>query len=212
MIRAEIHKSIRLLSLLSLLLILASCATVGNGPGAMSADERFHLASIYESKGETDLALREYEKAARQGGSARAWFAIGNIHLRGERFAEAEDAYEKAVKINPDNASYHNNLAWTRMQLGRLGEAEASVRKALELDKEKRFAYLDTLGAIQMKQGELDKAEATLTEAARLAPSTEREGRVEIYSRLAELYRIRGDIGKAVRMEERARALGTGAR
>jgi len=196
---------------LALLLGLASCAHVGDGSGpaeVMTAEERLSLAAIYESKGKTELALREYEKAARQGGSARAWFAIGNIHLKADRYGEAEASYMNAVRINPSNGSYHNNLAWAYMQQGKLDRAEKSVREALVLDADRGFAYLDTLGAIQIKQGDLNGAEATLMEAARLAPAAEREGRIEIYSRLAGLYRLRGEMDKAVRMEERARALG----
>lgn len=98
------------------------------------------------------------------------------------------------------------------MQQGRLEKAEKALREALALDAGRRFAYLDTLGAIQIKQGALDKAEVTLTEAVRLAPAAEREGRIEIYSRLAEVYRLKGDLDRAVRMEERARALGPGVR
>lgn len=198
---------------LGLVLLLSACAHVGGKEAeVMTTEERISLASIYESKGKTGLALREYTKAAEQGGSARAWFAIGNIHLREGRYDEAERSYLRAVKINPSNGSYRNNLAWAYMQKGELDDAENAVRKALLLDADRRFAYLDTLGAIQIKQGDLDGAEATLTEAVRLAPATEREGRVEIYTHLAELYRQKGDIGRAVRMEERARALGARAR
>ncbi len=206
---------IRLFPLLAmaLLLALASCAHVGSEPAdVMSTEERLSLAAIYESQGKAELALREYGKAAREGNSARAWFAIGNIQLRAGRFEEAEASYRSAVRINPSSGSYHNNLGWAYMQQGRLDKAEKAVREALRLDPDRGFAYLDTLGAIQIKQGDLNKAEATLTEAVRLAPADEREGRVEIYSRLAELYRLKGDMDRAVRMEERARALGTVAR
>ena len=215
MMRLKGVADIRLFPLLALALLLAlsSCAHVRSEPAeVMSAGERLSLAAIYESQGKTELALREYGKAARQGNSARAWFAIGNIHLRADRFEEAEASYRSAVRINPTNGSYHNNLGWAYMQQGKLDRAERSVREALRLDPDRGFAYLDTLGAIQIRQGELDKAEATLTEAVRLAPAAEREGRVEIYSRLAGLYRLKGDIDRAVRMEERARALAPGVR
>ena len=97
--------NIRLIPLLALLLALASCAHVGSAPGVMTTEERLSLAAIYESKGKTELALREYEKAARQGNSARAWFAAGNIQLRAGRFEEAEASYRSAVRINPTNGS-----------------------------------------------------------------------------------------------------------
>lgn len=212
MTRRRLFQFMRLAPLLALLLSLASCATVGGGPEVMTTGERLSLAAIYESQGKIDLALREYGKAARQGQSARAWFAIGNIHLREGRYDEAGDAYRNAVRINPSDGSYHNNLAWAYMQQGTLGKAEKAVREALRLDAGRRFAYLDTLGAIQIRQGELDKAESTLAEAVRLAPAAQREGRIEIYTRLAEVYRLKGDMDRAVRMEERARALGTEAR
>ena len=45
------------------------------------------------------------------------------------------------------------------------------------------------------------------SEAARLAPEDDKEGRMEIYSHMGDLYRKNGDMEKAARMEERIRSL-----
>jgi tetratricopeptide (TPR) repeat protein len=172
----------------------------------MTPVERLSLASIYEKKGETELALREYEKAA-EAGSAEAYFSMGNIYLRAKEFDRAERSYLMAIKINPASGAFHNNLGWVYMEKGELFKAERSVRDALGLDPARRFIYLDTLGVILTRQGRFIEAERTLTEAARLAPRGDNIGRIEIYSHMGDLYRRMGDIEKAVRMEERIRSL-----
>ncbi|MFQ5735992.1 MAG: tetratricopeptide repeat protein [Thermodesulfobacteriota bacterium] len=190
-----------------LLFFCVSCAHVGRAPEVLTTEERLSLAAIYESKGETDLALHEYGRVAEEQENADAYFAIGNIHLRARNLKEAERNYLKAVKINPSNGAYRNNLGWLYMEKGELGKAESSVREALRLDPARGFVYLDTLGVIQTRRRDYAGAERSLTEAARRAPAKDREGRIEIYTHLVDLYRVKGEIDKAVRIEERIRAL-----
>lgn len=196
----------RYLFFILLLVFASSCAHTGRQADLVTPAERLSLASIYETKGETGLALREYKKAA-EGGSAEAYYAMGNIYLRRGELAHAERSYLMAIKINPANGAFHNNLGWLYMEMGELDRAERPVREALSLDPARSFAYLDTLGVIQTRQGRLEEAEETLSEAARLAPEDDKEGRIEIYSHMGDLYRKKGDMEKAARMEERIRSL-----
>ncbi|MDP2690595.1 MAG: tetratricopeptide repeat protein [Deltaproteobacteria bacterium] len=205
--RPDIEKLSLMPLLVFFLFLSASCAHVGREPELMTREERLSLAAIYESKGETELALREYSRAAEEGGSADAYFAIANIRLKAGDLKEAERNYLKAVRINPANAAYRNNLGWLYMEKGELKKAERSAREALRLDPGKGFVYLDTLGVIQTRFGSFKEAEASLMEASRLAPAGDRQGRIEIYSHLGDLYRKTGEIDKAVRMEERIKAL-----
>lgn len=59
----------------------------------------------------------------------------GNAAFRDGKFAEAIAEYEDAVKRDPTNAMYRNNLAATLLKVGDFMGAKNSVEKALELDK-----------------------------------------------------------------------------
>lgn len=171
-----------------LLAFLVSCAHLPYGM-ALSADEYMRLGSIYESKGEPELALREYRNAIEADGErADAHFAAANVCLSLNRYEEAGEGYRKASEIDPKNGAYLNNLGWVYMETGRMKEAEKAVMEALRADPEKAFIYFDTLGVIQTKAGKLTEAEDSLVKALSIAPLEEKTGVTEIYRHLSELY------------------------
>eukprot|EP01038_Epipyxis_sp_PR26KG_P007406 gene7406-10095_t len=59
----------------------------------------------------------------------------GNTAFRDGNFPQAIIEYEEAVKRDPTNASYHNNLAAAYLKMGVFNDAKKSVEKSLELDK-----------------------------------------------------------------------------
>lgn len=59
----------------------------------------------------------------------------GNVAFRDGNFADAINEYEDAVKRDPTNASYFNNLAATLLKVGDFMGAKKNVEKALEIDK-----------------------------------------------------------------------------
>ncbi len=188
------------------ILLCVSCARVKTAPELLTPSERLSLAAIYAQKGETELAIREYSTLAEEG-NADAYFAMGNLYLKNGDFDKAEKSYRSAIKINPSNGAYHNNIGWLYMQKGENAKAERSVREALRLDPGKSYVYLDTLGVLKVRQGLYGEAEKALIEAARLAPESDKTARTEIYSHLADMYRSQGEIDKALRVEERLKAL-----
>lgn len=193
-----------------LLIFTASCGHIHiiKLEDPLSFDEHFKLASIYESKGEADLALREYEAASGADKKrSEAYFAAGNLYLKINRPKDAEVSYLNAIKITPGIGAYYNNLGWLYMELGQMDRAEEAIKEALKIDPEKSYAYLDTLGVIQMKNNDLQEAEKTLVSAAILAPETEKNGLNEIYSHLIELYKKTGDDEKAATIEDKKKGL-----
>lgn len=61
-------------------------------------------------------------------------FNAGLTHLRENRPALALEQFKKAIKEDPRNAYAYKGLGLTYTQLGRLPEAVAALRKALELN------------------------------------------------------------------------------
>jgi tetratricopeptide (TPR) repeat protein len=192
-----------------LLLITVSCGrlhVMPEGKEALTPEESYRLGAIYESQGEQDRALREYQSAAGRGYAA-AHFAIANIHIKKAEYKEAESELLKAIETDPSKGAFYNNLGWVYMETGRLDEAEDAVNKALRSEPVENPAYLDTLGLIQMKGGRFSEAEKTLKRAAFLAGESAAEGLVEIYGHLIGLYRKTGEDGLAASIEDKVRAL-----
>src|SRR3972149_476079 len=102
--------SLKLLPLL-LIVMLASCAHMRQEKPLLSADEHIRLASIYESRGETELALRHLRDAVRVNGkNPEAHFALGNFFLRSKDYVEAERADQLAIELGPGGGGGYSNL------------------------------------------------------------------------------------------------------
>ncbi len=199
-------KNFRYAAMAALLLSLCACVRLPvntSAADALSAEEHFKLAAIYESKGELESALKEYESAVKKDNKPDAHFAAANIYLRMKKYKEAEARYLKAIELDPSKGGYYNNLGWLYMETGELERAEAEVNEALKKDPRRGYIYLDTLGVIQLKQGKFPEAEKTLNKASVETPPEEKNGLLEIYNHLLELYLKTGDKGKAALIQDK---------
>lgn len=113
----------------------------------LSPEEHINLGLTYEKKGETEEAVEEYKKAAKD--LATAYLYLGNIYYGKGEYSIAERYYREVIKKKPDLADAYNNLAWMFYRLGtNLKEAETFSQKALELDPS-NDNYKDTFKAIE---------------------------------------------------------------
>lgn len=119
----------------------------------LTPEEHVNLGVAYEKKGELELAVRQYEAAAKKK-LPIAYLYLGNAHLQASRTDEAERHYRKAISRleAPEKADACNNLAWLYWMngdTGRLEEAEALALEAIELNPSKKDIYTDTLEKIR---------------------------------------------------------------
>lgn len=173
-------------------------------PDSLTYTEHMKLGAIYESKGELELALREYGNAqAIDTKEPRVYFAMGNVYLKMKDYGNAEKEYLKSIELGPA-PDFYNNLSWVYLERGQLAEARAAVNEAIALAQpEKGYIYLDTLGVVLMKNGEYAEAEESFIKAADSVPGKNREAYLAIYGHLAELYKKEGKTGKASIVEEK---------
>ena len=133
-------------------ILLSSCSLpriiVFHDP--LTPEEHVNLGVSYESKGELDAALKEYETASKK--SQIAYLYMGNIYFQKNDFENAEKYYRKAIKKTDDPRAY-NNLAWLYYTMDtELQEAEKLARKAVELSPDS-VDFEDTLDRIIEKRG-----------------------------------------------------------
>ena len=114
----------------------------------LAAEEHLNLGVAYERKGELDLAIREYELAAKKTG--KAYLYLGNVYFQKKELDRAEESYRKAIREIPREADAYNNLAWVYFVRGKnLDEAEKLALKAIELNPSGSETYTDTLEKIR---------------------------------------------------------------
>jgi tetratricopeptide (TPR) repeat protein len=107
------------------------------------------FGDCYEKKGTAYFrqALDLYEQAAQyHPREARVYLKIGNLHLRrkgSEDWKAAEEAYKKAVQIDPNYKFAYSNLGYIAMQNGKPDEAIDSYQKCLAIDEKYPLPHLN---------------------------------------------------------------------
>jgi len=99
-----------------------------------------------------------------------AWLRLGLLEQERGRLDLAEQAYRKAIKVNPTQAFALNNLAaMLNARAGSQDEALAFAQRAVDVAG--NAVFLDTLAQIHRSRGELQKAAEALKLAAARAPN-----------------------------------------
>ena len=79
-------------------------------------------------------------------------------------YLQAENTFQEALKISPDDYFALSNIGVVEFQLGKMTEAEMFLKRAASKSKESSFA-LTTLGIVHYRQQRLDEAQKVLRKA-----------------------------------------------
>lgn len=97
-------------------------------------------------------------------------FTLGMAFERLGRLADAEAAFLRALKLNPDDSRTLNYLGYTWAEKNlRLEEALTMILRAVELEP-RNGAYLDSLGWVYFRLARYEEARAPLESAGKLVP------------------------------------------
>jgi tetratricopeptide (TPR) repeat protein len=99
--------------------------------------------------------------------------ATGNAAFEKKDYAVARKAYERVLKLEPDNLMGCVNLGMVEFYMGNKDHAEELLKKAVHIRLETAPAWL-TLGMIYMDQNRSDAALAALTQASLYDPANAR--------------------------------------
>lgn len=129
------------------------------------------LGYIYTILEDYEAALPLFKDIVKSGiESASAYAAIGYILDRLGKFKEAVLNLYRAIEIDPSNANAHNSLGYIFAESNlNLDEALKECKKAVSLDRQNP-AYLDSLGWVYYKMGEISQARSYLKKALKYAP------------------------------------------
>jgi len=107
--------------------------------------------------------------AERRKTDADAWYYLGLALNRAGRAKEARKAFDRAVKLRPDNAGAHTGLAYTMLLLGKESDAEREAQKALQLDPQFPDAHY-VVGVILYRGDKYEQSAEEAEAALRLRP------------------------------------------
>ena len=110
---------------------------------------------------------------------AERYYLSGIRHLDQRRFPNAQVDLKIAIQSNPADPKLHFNLARALLGTGQRVQAEASLRKTLELDKEQVEAMLFLAEILQAREQEAE-ARSLAVRALELAPENQRAIRMNL--------------------------------
>jgi Tfp pilus assembly protein PilF len=186
-----------LLVVVALVLLTSGCAlpkiVVLHDP--LSAEEHVQLGMIYQSQQKSDLAMEQYRAAVKKDKKhTKAWTLLGDLSYSRADYNEAEFAYRKVLKLEPESGDTRNNLAWVYLQQGRtLKKAKELVLEAISLNPEHKPYYLDTLGVVLLRLGNAQEAITALRESVETLPTDQPALLAEAYEHLADAYKAAGE-------------------
>ncbi|MCK7590312.1 alkaline phosphatase family protein [Subsaxibacter sp. CAU 1640] len=133
----------------------------------------FLESSVMLGKGKTEKALKILEEAQAQNrwSNSELWYKIGVIKHKLLRYEEAQNAYEKAIELEPDSAKYHAAIAENYVELNEFEEAAESALTSIELVRYYSRAHY-VLGRALEKLGDLQSAKTAFETASRLTRKT----------------------------------------
>jgi Flp pilus assembly protein TadD len=126
-------------------------------------------AWIVHDHGDEETALT-LARANAETGDTRARRALADMYRGAERYAEAEPLYTELIAEQPQDWRLHFSRGAARERLGRWPEAEADLRRALELSPDQPDV-LNYLGYMWVDRGDhLQEGLAMIRRAAELRP------------------------------------------
>ncbi len=133
-----------------------------------------NLASVRLSQGDNDAAVKVFQDGLRTSPDSPALrIGLASLYERLEKYDLAIAQYEILLKTSPESQAAANNMA---MMLASYRQDRESLDKAMELSKRledtRNVAYLDTIGWVHYKRGDLDAALPILEKAVRHAPNS----------------------------------------
>jgi Flp pilus assembly protein TadD len=136
---------------------------------------------------------------------AQAWYYLGRTKYSESRFAEAINAFQQCLKLDPKNVQAEDNLGLSLAGLGRNEEAAATYKQAIAWQAQSLAKdpgpYID-LGKLLIDDKRPQDAVTFLLQAVEIGPRDTRahELLAKAYTRVQEFPKAQAELEKAVEL------------
>jgi tetratricopeptide (TPR) repeat protein len=137
-----------------------------------SEKERMYIDAYYarwiENNPKKRLRILE-EMTQKYPKEKRIYYNLGAFYHGSQKYEEAIDALNKAIKLDPDYGPAYNQLAYTYGNLGEFKKAEEALNRYVEVSPGDANPY-DSMGELYLRMGDFEKAKDLYKKALMLKP------------------------------------------
>jgi tetratricopeptide (TPR) repeat protein len=152
------------------------------------------LTQLLLDEGKSGEAVALLEGMNSRSPSAALLDLLGDAYTQTKDLPKAEQAYRKAVELDPSELSHQRGLGQTLMAEEKFSDALAVYQKLADLMPDDADIYL-RIAQIYREMHQLDRAEESLLKARQYAP-----GSLEVMYNEAMLYQAQGRYDDAIRV------------
>ncbi|MCL2635714.1 MAG: type IV pilus biogenesis/stability protein PilW [Betaproteobacteria bacterium] len=166
-------------------------------PGDPRSKAKIHteLGAAYYQVGNPGVALEHLATALKADSDFfQAYSVRGLVHGSLKEYDKAEQDFQQALKIAPNDPEVNNNYGWFLCDIGKERQSIGYFLNALKspLYETPDIAYANA-GACALKSGDLDGAQHYLLQALQLS----RDGGASARLQLAKLFYLRGNLDES---------------
>ncbi|MCK6522421.1 tetratricopeptide repeat protein [Myxococcota bacterium] len=155
----------------------------------------FNLGVAYEVMGDQTSARDAYLEAVRiQKDFGPAYLNLAAMDMRSGQYDRAASRYRLGISNDPDNMDLWVGLISALQKQGKLTEAEAEAKKALQINSNALNVY-NNLGLVYIERGQLDLANFIYQKALTTVPGA--DASANIHCNLGRIYQLQGKSGDA---------------
>lgn len=145
-----------------------------------------------EDKSQDAIAL--LQKTIQHEPTGGLYDQLGDAYTQIHDLSHAEQAYQSAVGLEPENVSHHRGLAQSFFDEGKYPDALAEYKKLVVMEPDQANNYLRE-SEIYRQMHQLDQAEAAILKAKQKAP-----GSLEVIYNEASIYQAEGRYEDGIRV------------
>ncbi len=135
-----------------------------------STAARVNLSVIYRQTGRLEEERKVLEEGLQFGPNSKIETGLGAIAVRIQDYDSAEDHYQRALRINPENSDAYFGIGAMRGVQGKIAEAMQAYDRAIEMDPKYVAAYSNR-GSLLLEEGKEAAAESDFRTAVTINPT-----------------------------------------
>ncbi|HEV2222087.1 MAG TPA: tetratricopeptide repeat protein [Candidatus Acidoferrales bacterium] len=152
------------------------------------------LSQLYLDEGRPQDAISVLKNAASGSNSAALYDLLGTAYAKSNNFSGAEEAFQRAVTLEPDDASHRKGLAQALLSDHKYEQALSQYERLTKIEPDNPENYL-RMSQIYRHLNQLDKSENNLMQAKKYAP-----GSLEVLYNEALLYEAQARYKDAIQV------------